>query len=202
MTKKCLLAFVGMAVAFDTVCCIANINPIVVLASILILVQVYVVVPEITHTSIVMSISIDLCFLFFLRLTEAMPQEQRPKVLELISKMHSDEDLERAGLSSALGKPCCGGRPHAKDPRRSPGARRQHKLSNIFLTGFSACTSDYEPQERAREQSSLESARASAKLFSADASAHERTKAEALLAWAVAVACNGTQSVGTGPAGR
>ncbi|CAE7236041.1 unnamed protein product [Symbiodinium pilosum] len=66
----------------------------------------------------------------------AMPREQRPRVLELISKMHGDENLERSKKQSWCN------------------------------------------EEREREQGTLESARTSSMLFSADARAHDRIKAQ------------------------
>lgn len=66
----------------------------------------------------------------------AMPQDQRPRVVELLAKMQSDDSLERSKK-------------------------------------MTWCS-----EERQRERASLESARASAMLFSADARAHEHIKAQ------------------------
>ncbi|CAE7394165.1 USP39, partial [Symbiodinium necroappetens] len=66
----------------------------------------------------------------------AMPQDQRPRVVELLAKMQSDDSLERSKK-------------------------------------MTWCS-----EERQRERASLESARASAMLFSADAHAHEHIKAQ------------------------
>ncbi|CAE7222505.1 unnamed protein product [Symbiodinium natans] len=85
----------------------------------------------------------DLSLPFQSRSTEAQMQDvlpaqpqERPRVVELLAKMHSDETLERSKKESWCN------------------------------------------EERKREQGSLESARTSAMLFSADARAHEHIKAQ------------------------